>query len=403
VGSAVRHLAWRSAPLLIAGIAVVLGGAAVAGGTILMETSGHGARTPHPLSAVSPGAVSPGAASPGKVPAAAGRPNSGTDVVTAIEVAPLRRIVPPDLLVVSAKGLTAAQVTKIRKLLHVRDVITADGGAIHLGTRLTDVLGVDPSTFRSWTPPATAANERIWSSLAGNKFVLSTAAQAQTGLHQGAAYEMAGARQTSVTLGASAALGIPGVDALVSLQTSRVLGLVHNVAAMVNAPGADLTALIGQVRAALGPQSQIVNLHGAAGQLPVDSGVQAGRPASYLDLYRQSAAKYCPGLSWTVLAAIGQIESGHGQNDGPSSAGALGPMQFLPSTWQMWGIAGFGDTTANIMDPYDAVPSAARYLCASGAVGGGTSLYQAIYAYNHADWYVREVLALAQEYAQQFG
>jgi len=402
VSTAVRHLAWRSAPLLIAAIVVALGVAAVAGGAILMETSSHGARTPHTFSAASAGAASAGAASPGRVPATAGRRGS-TDVVTAIEVAPLRRIVPPDLLVISAKGIDPAQLTKIRKLAHVRDVITADGGAIHLGTRLIDVLGVDPSTFRSWTPPATAADERIWSSLARNEFVLSTAAQAQPGLRRGAAYEMAGARQTAVTLGASAALGIPGVDALVSPQTSRVLGLVPNVAAMINAPGADLTALIRQLRAALGPQSQIVNLHGTAGQLPVDSGVHAGRPASYVDLYRQSAAEYCPGLSWTVLAAIGQIESGHGQNDGPSKAGALGPMQFLPSTWQVWGIAGFGDTAANIMDPYDAVPSAARYLCASGADGGGASLYNAIYAYNHADWYVREVLALAQEYAQQFG
>lgn len=56
------------------------------------------------------------------------------------------------------------------------------------------------------------------------------------------------------------------------------------------------------------------------------------------------------------------------------------------------------------MNPYDAVPSAARYLCASGAASGSTSsLYRAIYAYNHADWYVREVLALAGEYAAQFG
>ena len=65
-------------------------------------------------------------------------------------------------------------------------------------------------------------------------------------------------------------------------------------------------------------------------------------PANYLALYQASAAKYCPGLSWTVLAAIGQIESGHGTNNGPSSAGALGPMQFLPSTWAVWGIDGFG-------------------------------------------------------------
>ena len=344
---------------------VALGGAAAAGGAILTETSSHGARTPHAL----PPSV------PGKIAAATGRPTSGTDTASAVPVAPLRRIVPPDLLVVVPKGITMEQLTKLRKLRYVRDLITADGGAIHLQARPVNVLGVDPGTFRSWTPPATAVNELIWSSLARNEFVLSTSAQARFRLHRGTSYQMVGAGQPLVTLGASAGLGIPGVDALVSLQTSRVIGLVPNVAAMINAPGADIPALIERVRAVLGPQSEIVNLQATASQLPVDSGVPAGRPATYLDLYRQSAAKYCPGLSWTVLAAIGQVESGHGRNDGPSKAGALGPMQFLPSTWQAWGIPGFGDTTADIMNPYDAVPSAARYLCARGAPAGGASLY----------------------------
>ena len=81
---------------------------------------------------------------------------------------------------------------------------------------------------------------------------------------------------------------------------------------------------------------------------------------------------------------------------GPSSAGALGPMQFLPSTWAEWGITAFGETGApNIMDPFDAVPSAARLLCAAGAGSGGAGLRGAIFAYNHATWYVNEVLALA--------
>ena len=323
--------------------------------------------------------------------------------MTAVRVAPLRRIVPPDLLAVSARGISAAQLAKIKKLAHVRDVITADGGAIRLESGVANVLGVDPSTFRSWTPPPTAVNQRIWSALARNEFVLSDAAQGRLRLAPGVSYQMAGARQATIPLGASAPLGVPGVDALVSPHTSRVLGLVPNVAAMINAPGANIRALAGQVRAALGPGSEVLNLSATASQLPVDSRVPAGRPASYLDLYRQSAARYCPGLSWTVLAAIGQIESGHGRNDGPSKAGALGPMQFLPSTWRVWGIPGFGDTTADIMNPYDAVPSAARYLCASGAASGGTALYRAIFAYNHADWYVREVLALASEYAAQFG
>ena len=108
-------------------------------------------------------------------------------------------------------------------------------------------------------------------------------------------------------------------------------------------------------------------------------------------------------MSWTVLAAIGQIESGDGSNMGPSTAGALGPMQFLPSTWAEWGITAFGETgPPNIMDPFDAVPSAARLLCADGA-GTPAGLRGAIFAYNHATWYVNEVLALARQYARDYG
>jgi membrane-bound lytic murein transglycosylase B len=109
----------------------------------------------------------------------------------------------------------------------------------------------------------------------------------------------------------------------------------------------------------------------------------------------QRAAPTCPGLPWQVLAAIGSIESGNGRDIGPSSAGALGPMQFLPSTWADYGIDADGDGRANIMSPVDAVYSAARYLCDNGAGRGGRALASAIYAYNHANWYVADVLALA--------
>jgi Transglycosylase SLT domain len=120
-------------------------------------------------------------------------------------------------------------------------------------------------------------------------------------------------------------------------------------------------------------------------------------PAEYLALY-QRAALTCPGMSWSVLAAIGSIESGHGRNNGPSSAGALGPMQFLPSTWAAYGVDGSGDGVANISDPNDAIFGAAKYLCANGA-GNPTSLRDAIFRYNHSLAYVEMVVAKAAAYA----
>jgi soluble lytic murein transglycosylase-like protein len=121
----------------------------------------------------------------------------------------------------------------------------------------------------------------------------------------------------------------------------------------------------------------------------------------YMSLYHQAAAT-CPGLSWTVLAAIGQVESGHGSNPSTSSAGAMGPMQFLPATFDHYAVDGNHDGVANIMDPYDAIYTAASYLCANGAGSGGDALYSAIWHYNHADWYVQMVLTLAKQYAEQF-
>ena len=118
----------------------------------------------------------------------------------------------------------------------------------------------------------------------------------------------------------------------------------------------------------------------------------------YLALYHHAAAT-CPGLSWTVLAAIGQVESGHGRNPSTSSAGAMGPMQFLPSTFTSYAVDGDGDGAADIMNPADAIFTAARYLCANGAGAGPSALSAAVWHYNHADWYVRMVLTLAREYA----
>ena len=116
-------------------------------------------------------------------------------------------------------------------------------------------------------------------------------------------------------------------------------------------------------------------------------------PPRYLRLYQAAAARY--GLDWTILAAVGAIESGHGRNSGPSSAGAFGPMQFMPDTWRTHGLDANGDGRRDINDPEDAIPSAAAYLRASGAPA---NYRRALFAYNHADWYVDEVLALADRY-----
>jgi hypothetical protein len=307
----------------------------------------------------------------------------------------------PDLLVVLPSGLTRAEVKRLRAIKGVRKMITFDGAQITVGGAAASVIGVNPSQFRSWVPLRTASDQALWTHLAAGDFIAATSSAGRLRLSAGARYQLTGASGLDLAFGGSAQLSILGVDLVVDQAVSRKLGLVHQVAALISAPGRTITALTASVRQVLGRSAKLVSLRDHSQPVVPTA---ASHITSYLQLFQASAARYCPSLSWTVLAAIGQIESNDGQDVGPSSAGALGPMQFLPSTWAEWGIDGFGPAgTPDIMNPFDAVPSAARMLCSAGAsTGTQAGLRSAIFAYNHADWYVNEVLALAAQYAAEY-
>ena len=182
--------------------------------------------------------------------------------------------------------------------------------------------------------------------------------------------------------------------------------------------------------------SAVIGVAAIAGGGSAPSGATAGAgvsvgdiPHSLVGVYA-AAAGSCPGLPWTVLAAIGSIESGHGQGRADPSTGdvlppilgpaldgrpgfaripdptsadgwahAQGPMQFLPSTWRQWGRlapgrpAGVGASPHNA---WDAIWTAAAYLC--GSAGRVSDLRAAVRTYNRSDTYVNQVLAKAAEY-----
>jgi len=114
-------------------------------------------------------------------------------------------------------------------------------------------------------------------------------------------------------------------------------------------------------------------------------------PPFLLPIYQAAGIQYQ--VPWQVLAAINEIETDYGRNLSVSSAGAVGWMQFMPATWKEWGIDANGDGVADPYNPVDAIFSAARYLQAAGA---STNLSKAIFAYNHASWYVNQVLLRAK-------
>ena len=117
-------------------------------------------------------------------------------------------------------------------------------------------------------------------------------------------------------------------------------------------------------------------------------------PAFLIPIYMEASRRY--GVPWQVLAAINAIESDYGRDLSTSSAGALGWMQFEPSTWREYGKAVDDHSVANPYDPRDAIFAAAHYLAAAGAAH---NISQAVFAYNHAGWYVDEVLSRARAIA----
>lgn len=146
-------------------------------------------------------------------------------------------------------------------------------------------------------------------------------------------------------------------------------------------------------------------------------------------------------VGWTTLAALGAIESSHGTHGGavlrpdgttsvrilgpaldgspgraairatPASTAwhgdptwdhAVGPLQFLPSTWEAWGADGDGDGVADPNDIHDAALAAARYLCAAGSdLTGGDAWHAAVFSYNHSEQYVADALGVAERYATE--
>ncbi len=155
------------------------------------------------------------------------------------------------------------------------------------------------------------------------------------------------------------------------------------------------------VAAAAGSGSAVGGTPSADGESSSASGGQAPAiPPQWLGLY-QRAATTCPGISWSVLADIGTVESGSGQSDAPgvrsgaNPKGAEGPMQFEPSTFATYATVGPGGSTPpSPYDPVDAVYTASALLCADGG-GSASTLRDAVADYNHSDSYVNTVLTLA--------
>src|SRR3954454_20549057 len=119
-------------------------------------------------------------------------------------------------------------------------------------------------------------------------------------------------------------------------------------------------------------------------------------PQELVPIFSAAATRYRLGVDGaSILAALTKIESDFGRRLGPSKAGAVGWTQFLPSTWRHYGVDANDNGTASPFEPEDAIAAAAHYLRASGAPADWR---RALFAYNHADWYVTRVIDQARRF-----
>jgi len=208
--------------------------------------------------------------------------SGGADAGTAgqAEVAPLERLREPHLFVVAGRTLPASAVARVRRLKGVAAVETADAAVVTLDGKRVHTLGVNPSTFRAYTPEITARSDALWRNIAAGDVAVSFVLGRDGGVALGAVVDAGGRR---LRVGAWATVGIGPIDAVVSHDTARLLGMPERNALVVSAPGADLGGLRRRMLRVLPKGAQVavidpgyVEPRRPARERPADDGTAGG-------------------------------------------------------------------------------------------------------------------------------
>jgi peptidoglycan DL-endopeptidase CwlO len=227
--------------------------------------------TPRSLAAQSPAYV-PQLDSVGSVPVA--------DLTASVRaaVSPLHKLRAADLLVVSPQPLPAGDLTKIRRLRGVADAEQLDAARLKLNGRYIAVLGVNPSRFRAYAASPTARSTALWQNVADGSIAVSYLMGKEDKLPLGGTVQVAGARTEQLAVGGFGTVGISGVDAVVSDQVARSLGMPSGNAIVISAPHADLSALMRRIAVQLPRTATVAALvtQAAAMGLPVTTGSAGG-------------------------------------------------------------------------------------------------------------------------------
>ncbi|SFK36104.1 Cell wall-associated hydrolase, NlpC family [Streptosporangium canum] len=234
-------------------------------------------------------------------------------------VAPLTSIHRPNLFVVAGKPLRAAVVAKIAQVAGVRAVERADAAEVGMDGKRVQTLGVNPSTFRAYTPKPTARSDRLWRNVSAGEVAVSFVLGNDGGLSLGRSVTTAG---QSLRVGAYATMGMGGIDAVVSRQTARALGIPENNALVVSAPKADSAKLRRALLRILPRGSQVATINPVLA-VPRRTTWSAG------------AFMTAPQIKTALTAAIGKLGR-------PYVWGAEGPDTFDCSGLVQWAYAQAG-------------------------------------------------------------
>jgi membrane-bound lytic murein transglycosylase B len=179
---------------------------------------------------------------------------------------------------------------------------------------------------------------------------------------------------------------VPRDVTYLALHNQRMLRLMATRRALGDAALARIPREVrGQARDTIIGRRQLEAIPRSPGRLPPVRVAEAAPAAELRSHYRAAQRRF--GIDWSILASINFVESAFGRVRSASEAGARGPMQFLPATWDVYGMGG------DIDDPRDAIFAAANYLHRAGAP---RDLDGALYAYNHSTAYVRAIRRFAR-------
>jgi len=199
-----------------------------------------------------------GRAAPAILPAP---PAAAVTTTTDAYLAPLRHLLPVDVVAVSATTLPAAAVSKVRSLPGVRAVQAVDAARVRVNGRFAAVLGVNPSSFRRFAAKPTARDTAFWRSVEGGSLGLSYEMGKQDKLPTGTPVTVAGRSLQTMRVGRFGTVGIPGVDAVITGRAARTLGFpVRNALVISASSSAHFARLTREIKKALPRSTQVDQL-----------------------------------------------------------------------------------------------------------------------------------------------